>query len=427
LLLKSLVLRNFRNYSDLELEFPGSLNLIVGDNAQGKTNLLEAIYFLSTAKSHRTRMDNELIKHGEDWFYLKGIFESQLSSTTSIGFRSWVEISNTLLGLKRVKINGKLQQKSSNLIGQTSVVIFSPESLALVKGGPADRRKFLDIFISHINPTYLRLLQNYQLALKQRNELLKQIREKRATGDLLVPWDRQLLEIGMKIMEMRADIITKLTCKARERHEELTEANEQLDIVYQRSFQPRLAKQDLGLNDDAPGYLNRELWFEGYNHALHEARNLDILKGTTSIGPHRDDLIIYVNNFEARRFSSQGQHRTLALSLKLAEIDLIISETEELPIILLDDVASELDFKRATFLFNLLDTLNAQVFVTATQLNNLCSPSLCSGSPTPLAYGSRSLSLSEAKGSPTTSVYGLNISKCKIFEVKNGIVTVSNT
>jgi DNA replication and repair protein RecF len=132
---------------------------------------------------------------------------------------------------------------------------------------------------------------------------------------------------------------------------------------------------------------------EGYNNALNEARNIDILKGTTSIGPHRDDLIIYVNNFEARRFGSQGQHRTLALSLKLAEIDLIISETDELPIILLDDVASELDFNRATFLFNLLDTLNAQVFVTAARLNNL----------------------------------SLNISKCKIFEVKNGIVNVSNT
>jgi len=404
LLLKSLVLRNFRNYSDLELEFPCSINLIVGDNAQGKTNLLEAIYFLSTAKSHRTRMDNELIKHGEDWFYLKGIFESHpvdggASSTKSTGFRSWVEISNTLLGLKRVKINGQLQQKSSNLIGQTSVVIFSPESLALVKGGPADRRKFLDIFISHINPTYLRLLQNYQLALKQRNELLKQIREKRAGVktpayvDLLAPWDKQLLEIGTDIMEIRTDIIAKLTNRARERHEELTESNENLDVVYQRSFKnPPCPPFTKGGNDDAQAGLNPKLLFEGYNNALNEARNLDILKGTTSIGPHRDDLIIYVNNFEARRFGSQGQHRTLALSLKLAEIDLIISETDELPIILLDDVASELDFNRATFLFNLLDILNAQVFVTATQLNNL----------------------------------SLNLSKCKIFEVKNGIVNVSN-
>jgi len=391
LLLKSLLLRNFRNYSNLELEFPCSINLIVGDNAQGKTNLLEAIYFLSTAKSHRTRIDDELIKHGEVFFNLKGRLESRLSSTV-------VEISKTLSGLKRVKINGKLQRKSSYLIGQTSVVIFSPESLALVKGGPADRRKFLDILISQINPTYLRCLQNYQLVLKQRNKLLKQIREKRATVDLLAPWDKQLIEIGTNIMEMRADIIAKLTSQARERHKELTEADEHLDIVYRRG---------LNWSDKTDAVQSRSLASESllrnYNNALYEARDVDILKGTTSIGPHRDDLIIALNNFEARRFGSQGQHRTIALSFKLAEIDLIMSETGELPIVLLDDVASELDQNRAVFLFNLLDRLNAQVFVTTTQLNNLC-----------------------LLRSPTTSSYGLNLSKCKIFEVKNGIINVSN-
>ena len=392
MLLKSLILRNFRNYSDLELEFPCSINLIVGGNAQGKTNLLEAIYFLSTAKSHRTRMDDELIKHGEDWFYLKGILESRLSSTKPASLRSWVEISKHLFGPKRVKINGNLQQKSSNLIGQTSVVIFSPESLALVKGSPADRRKFLDTFISPINPAYLRFLQNYQLVLKQRNELLRQIREKRSTVDLLAPWDKQLIEIGMNIMEMRADMIAKLARKARERHEELTESDENLDIVYQRSFKNVEHPDEVG-DDAQSGDLAPEPLCSDYSNALSKARNIDILKGTTSIGPHRDDLIISINNFEARRFGSQGQHRTIALSLKLAEIDLIVSGTDELPIILLDDVASELDFNRTTFLFNVLEKLNAQVFVTATQLSNLC----------------------------------LNLSKCTIFEVKNGIIKVSNT
>ncbi|MFQ6041638.1 MAG: DNA replication/repair protein RecF [Candidatus Poribacteria bacterium] len=380
MLLKSLLLRNFRNYSNLELEFPCAINLIVGDNAQGKSNLLEAIYFLCTAKSHRTRIDDELIKHGEDFFKLKGSFKSRLSSTV-------VEISKALLRLKRVKINGKLQRKSSHLIGQTSVVIFSPESLALVKGGPADRRKFLDIFISQINPTYLRCLQNYQLVLKQRNELLKQIREKRANVDLLAPWDKQLIEIGANIMEMRADIIAKLTGRAKERHKELTKADENLDIVYRRGF---------NWNDKTDEvqsvYLAPESLLRNYNNALNEAREVDILKGTTSIGPHRDDLIIALNDFEARRFGSQGQHRAIALSFKLAEIDLILSEMGELPIVLLDDVASELDQNRAVFLFNLLDRLDAQVFVTTTRLGNL----------------------------------RLNLSQCKIFEVKNGTVNVSN-
>jgi len=388
------------------LEFPDAMNLIVGDNAQGKTNLLEAIYFLSTAKSYRTRMDDELIKHGEEWFYLKGGFESQLSSTDSMSFHSWVEISKNLLGPKRIKINGTLQQKSSDLIGQTSVVIFSPESLALVKGGPAERRRFLDIFISHINPAYLRCLQDYQLALKQRNELLKQISKKRSTVDLLYSWDKQLTEIGAQIMARRAEIITKLTHKAKARHKELTESDENLDIAYQRSFKPYDAQSE--------GLISY------YNNALNKAQKIDIIKGTTSIGPHRDDLIISVNNFEARRFGSQGQQRTIALSLKLAEIDLVVSETGELPIILLDDVTSELDSHRAIFLFNLLDRLNAQVFVTTTQSNN--------------AYGFEHSPLPSWEGAGVgRRGWGwllrepLSRSAYTIFEVKNGIINVSNT
>lgn len=347
--LKSLVLRNFRNYSDLELEFPHLMNLIVGDNAQGKTNLLEAIYFLSTARSHRTYLDDELIQHGADWFYLKGCLVSALTDTV-------VEISNVIGGRKRIKINGKTQPKISHLIGQTNVVLFSPESLALVKGSPTDRRKFLDILISQISPTYLQQLQTYQIVLKQRNELLKQIRDKRATSDLLAPWDEQLLEAGVNIIQKRAEIIAKLALFARERHEELTNSAEYLDINYKKSFE---CSNDGDLTS-------------GYQNALCQSLYADTLRGSTSSGPHRDDLTISINNLDARRFGSQGQHRTAALSIKLAELGLIKDEIDELPIILLDDVASELDPNRATFLFNLLNQLNVQVFVTTTQLDSLC-------------------------------------------------------
>jgi len=331
------------------------MNLIVGDNAQGKTNLLEAIYFLSTARSHRTHLDDELIQHGADWFYLKGCLVSELIDTV-------VEISNVIGGRKRIKINGETQPKISHLIGQTNVVMFSPESLALVKGSPTDRRKFLDILISQISPIYLQQLQTYQSVLKQRNELLKQIRDKRATNDLLAPWDEQLREAGVKIMQKRGEVVAKLSLFARERHEELTNSEEHLGIGYKKSFE---SSND---GDLASCYQN----------ALSQSLYADTLRGTTSSGPHRDDLTFAINNLDAKRFGSQGQHRTVALSIKLAELSLIKDEIDELPIILLDDVASELDPNRAAFLFNLLAKLNVQVFVTTTHIDNLfVNPSEC--------------------------------------------------
>jgi len=347
------------------LKFASSMNLIVGDNAQGKTNLLEAIYFLSTARSHRTHLDDELIQHGADWFYLKGCLISGLTDTV-------IEISNVIGSRKRVKINGKIQPKISRLIGQTNVVMFSPESLALVKGSPTDRRKFLDILISQISPTYLQQLQTYHLILKQRNELLKQIKDKRATNDLLAPWDEQLLEAGVGLIRKREEVIAKLALFAQEKHNVLTNSEEYLDVSYKKSFE----------------YTGDEDLISCYQNALSQSLYADTLRGSTSSGPHRDDLTVLINNFDVRRFGSQGQQRTAALSLKLAELELIRDEIDELPIVLLDDVASELDQNRATFLFNLLDKLSVQVFVTTTQLDNLC----------------------------------VNLSECAIFSVKSGTI-----
>lgn len=367
--LNQLVLRNFRSYTDCEIDFIDRVNLIVGENAQGKTTLLEAIYFLSTAKSHRTYPDNELIRHNENWFYLRGKIAAADGSHTNPDAHNLdpldlmtVEVSNELSGKKRFKFNGVLQKKLSEWIGQFNVVFFSPESLTLVKGSPADRRRFIDLLISQINAAYLNSLQNYQFALKQRNELLKQIRSKQANPDLLDPWDDILIAEGISIIHTRVRIFAELKAYVQTKHAELTGEREILELKYQ----PSPEKIDGAMEQEAT---------ELFRSDLKSARSYDILRGLTSLGPHRDDfkLILEAQSAgamyfqEAKAFGSQGQQRTIALALKLGELELIRETTGKTPIVLLDDVFSELDGERSSFLFNLLGQLNAQTFITSTR------------------------------------------------------------
>ena len=367
--LNQLVLCNFRCYADCEINFTDRVNLIVGENAQGKTTLLEAIYFLSTAKSHRTHPDNELIRHNERWFYLKGQIAATEGSHTNSESHDLqplhlmtVEASNELSGKKRFKFNGVLQKKLSQWIGQFNVVFFSPESLTLVKGSPADRRRFIDILISQINSAYLNSLQNYQFALKQRNELLKQIRSKQASPEFLDPWDDILIAEGVSIIRTRVRVFSELKAYIQAKHAELTGNREILELKYQPSPEKI---------DDAMGQEAAELFRSG----LQSSRSYDILRGMTSLGPHRDDfkLILEAQSAgamyfqEAKAFGSQGQQRTIALALKLGELELIRETTGKTPIVLLDDVFSELDEERSAFLFELLRRLNAQTFITSTR------------------------------------------------------------
>ena len=375
--LNQLVLRNFRSYADCEIEFTDRVNLIIGENAQGKTTLLEAIYFLSTAKSHRTYPDNELIRHNESWFYLKGEIAATdgaqpdpephdlqpLNSMT-------VEVSNELSGKKRFKFNGTIQQKLSQWIGQFNVVFFSPESLTLVKGAPADRRRFIDLLISQINSAYLNSLQNYQFALKQRNELLKQIRSKQASPDFLDPWDDILIAEGISIIQTRVRMFDQLKAYVQAKHAELTGKREILELKYQ----PSPEKTDDAIEQVREDPVTGEATAL-FRKGLRSARSYDILRGMTSVGPHRDDfkLILEAQSAgamyfqEAKAFGSQGQQRTIALALKLGELELIRETTGKTPIVLLDDVFSELDEERSSFLFNLLGRLNAQTFITSTR------------------------------------------------------------
>ena len=375
--LNQLVLRNFRSYADCEIEFTDRVNLIIGENAQGKTTLLEAIYFLSTAKSHRTYPDNELIRHNESWFYLKGEIaatdgtqpDPEPHDLQPLNLMT-VEVSNELSGKKRFKFNGTIQQKLSQWIGQFNVVFFSPESLTLVKGAPADRRRFIDLLISQINSAYLTSLQNYQFALKQRNELLKQIRSKQASPDFLDPWDDILIAEGISIIQTRVRMFDQLKAYVQAKHAELTGKREILELKYQ----PSPEKTDDAIEPVREDPVTGEATAL-FRKGLRSARSYDILRGMTSVGPHRDDfkLILEAQSAgamyfqEAKAFGSQGQQRTIALALKLGELELIRETTGKTPIVLLDDVFSELDEERSSFLFNLLGRLNAQTFITSTR------------------------------------------------------------
>ena len=347
-MLNNVTFRNFRNYESLNLQFSAGVNLITGENDQGKTTILEGIYFLSTAKSHRTNRDDELIQHGKLWFYLKG----QVSSR---GLSNVVEITNACGEKKRVRINGKTQERISSVIGRMNVVMFSPEDLSLVKGVPSERRKLLDILISRISPTYLHALQEYLLALRQRNELLRGIRDKRAKADSLDSWDVLLIKAGSEIMKQRISIVSELAELAREKHDQLTFHKEELRVEYQSQ-----------LEFDSDSEFDKV-----YEENLSNAVDSDIRRGSTSVGPHRDDLIFTIDDMDARKFCSQGQQRTAVLSLKLANLELINNKLDEYPIILLDDVTSELDENRVSFLFDLLGRIPIQTFLTATSVDGI--------------------------------------------------------
>ena len=404
MLLNHIVLRNFRNYINCEVDFPKPVNLIVGGNAQGKTSLLEAIYFLCTAESHRATHDAELIRHHESGFYLKGTLRNGSDDVTSL------EAIKQTRGQFRLKKNGILQAKRSEWIGQFNVVFFSPESLTLVKGGPSERRRFLDLLISQIDSEYLKSLQAYNLVLKQRNELLKQIRAMLANVAQLDAWDKLLLMHGTAIIIKRLEIFHQLKAHAIHNHQKLTGGIENLALTYRSASLPNDTSIDditrgpacspLAESSDASHKANREDEDKVIKHfgiSLNASREADLQRGTTLIGPHRDDFLIELENEHeehityshsesdpqdlnsetgtfrevARSYGSQGQQRTIALALKLAELELIRHLTGRDPIVLLDDVTSELDYKRIGYLLEVLQNLSAQTFITTTHAEPL--------------------------------------------------------
>ena len=341
--LKNLSIKQFRNYHNTDIDFNPKLNVFVGRNAQGKTNLLESIYFLSLTRSHRTNSDKNLIQFEEEYLKVSGILQKK---TTSVP----LEIDLTPKG-RITKVNHLKQARLSDYIGHMNVVLFAPEDLQLVKGAPAIRRKFIDMELGQIKPIYLSDLSSYNHVLKQRNTYLKSTQNIDET--FLSVLDDQLVEYGCRVMLHRLDFVKKLESFGRKKHFEISDQLEELSINYQSSV----------------NFIDKVNLVDSFKSSLKKSRSRDLFKKNTGVGPHRDDMIFLINGMEAS-FGSQGQHRSLVLSIKLAEIELMESITQESPILLLDDVMSELDNNRQ---LKLLETIshNIQTFITTTSLEHL--------------------------------------------------------
>lgn len=348
--LNKLYLKNYRNYQELKITFTKNLVIFLGENAQGKTNLLESIYVLAMTRSHRTSSEQELI----GWQGEQALIQGEVTKGTS---KIPLEILLSKKG-RKTKINHIEQNKLSSYVGQLNVIIFAPEDLSLVKGSPQIRRKFLDMELGQINPIYLYDLVQYQGILKQRNQYLKQLNEKKKTDLLYLDiLSEQLAEFGSKVLKARAQFVRRLEFWANTLHQQITHQKEQLEIEYVTSFS--------SLSTQTQEEIQTQ-----FLELLNQNKKKDMFRGTTTIGPHRDDLSFFVNQKNVQTYGSQGQQRTTALSVKLAEIDLIKEETGEYPILLLDDVMSELDDNRQ---LHLLETIEGKVqtFLTTTTLDHV--------------------------------------------------------
>ncbi|MDO5016199.1 MAG: DNA replication/repair protein RecF [Eubacteriales bacterium] len=363
---RGLELENFRNYRRLELDFSRRNNLICGANAQGKTNILEAIYLASCARSHRTGKDRELIFHGEDNYKVKVFFTRDNGSEAilEIDYRqanSKKDRGQSGEAAKRVILVDNFPlERISDLFGQINAVIFAPDDLMLIKEGPAGRRRFLDILISQISPSYFRQLQVYQRLLKQRNSILKQARDQCPGLDVearkwqrlnFEVWDQQLADSAAALIKKRVEICAELKASAAKAMDLISDQREDFSIRY---IPPR------GVDGEASEAEISEAFFR----RISRNRDEDILRGFTQDGPHRDDLEFLLNGFSAKIYASQGQQRSLVLALKMAELEVIERHCDVKAILLLDDVMSELDEKRRENILQIID--NHQVFVTCT-------------------------------------------------------------
>ena len=331
--IKKIKLLNFRNYEEQEIELNKNINIFYGDNAQGKTNIIESIFLCSIGKSFRTSKDKELIKFNKEMCSAFIEFEkSDRSGSVK------VDISNK----KNIFVNGIKIKKLSELLGNLNIVIFTPDDILILKEGPDKRRRFLDVMISQLRPNYVHYLGLYKQTLEQRNNYLKQIREESKPEEMLEIWDEKLAEYGEKIFLYRNEFIEKLKNKISKIHSEITENREEIRIEYTSDCKNK----------------------ESYLDLLKQRRKLDIIKGFTTRGSHRDDFNIFINNDLVNVYGSQGQNRTVVLSLKISEMQVIYDEIGEYPILLLDDFMSELDEKRRK---NFLEHIkNTQVIITCT-------------------------------------------------------------
>lgn len=336
--IESLQLKNFRNYESLDLQFDQGTNILYGDNAQGKTNILEAVYMCGTTKSHRGSKDREVIHFQEE--------ESHICMKLVKGGVPYkLDMHLKKNKPKGAAINGIPIHKARELFGVVNLVFFSPEDLNLIKNGPSERRKFLDSELCQLDKIYLSDLFNFQKVINQRNRLLKDIAFRPGLSETMDVWDSQLLTYGKNIIIKRREFIWQLNEMVQEIHQNLTGGKEQMELTYEAN-----------VSEDA------------YEKTLAANRDRDLKMRTTCTGPHRDDLCVKINGFDIRKYGSQGQQRTAALSLKLSEIYLVKKVIRDTPILLLDDVLSELDHNRQNYLLNSIHQV--QTLITCTGLDD---------------------------------------------------------
>ncbi len=375
--INSIILENFRNYRNLELDFDESRNIIVGENAQGKTNLIEAIYLTAFAKSFRTSNTADLISFGETQGRVSTFITSEdIEKNINIVLRSD--------GKKMIKKDGKVIRKTTELLNNVVVIIFSPDDLRIIKDSPERRRSFINRELSQMRPAYYDAFRRYNDALKEKNALLKgyfNIKKKTFTRadnislndprsaaaaderspydnsrkfneEMMDIYDRQLADAGYEIIRFRKEFTEMLSSEAGEIMNKISGGREELRIEYKTTC------------DFVTGPEGREILFS----QIYHHRDRDIYNGYASLGPHRDDIEFYINGRDARKYGSQGQQRTIALSLKLAEIRIARQMLDEPPVLLLDDVLSELDLDRQRFLVSEID--DVQLFITSAELND---------------------------------------------------------
>lgn len=348
--LTNLQLQNFRNYESVQLEFTDGVHVFIGENAQGKTNLMESIYALAMTKSHRTTNDKELIGWNKEFATIKGTVEKTATKTN-------LELQFSKKG-KIAKVNYLEQKRLSSYLGNLNVILFAPENLTLVKGSPQNRRKFVDMELGQMSSLYLYDLVEYNRVLKQRNTYLKQLAiKKKQPDEYLDVLSEMLSELASKIVFHRLDFMKQLEALAIPIHDQLSIGREKFSVSYQAT---------IPLEDGLTPSQMKEIYIDQFKK--NQTREAD--QATTLIGPHRDDLIFYLNEIPVQTYGSQGQQRSTVLSLKLAEIELMKLSTGEYPLLLLDDVLSELDDDRQTHLIKTIEN-KVQTFITTTSLDGI--------------------------------------------------------
>ena len=336
MIIKSIELADFRNYDTLNLTFDKGTNILYGDNAQGKTNILEAIYVAATTKSHKGSKDKEIVNFDKDEAHIRTYVEKENVETR-------VDMHLRKSKSKGIAVDGQKLKKAADLLGLCNVVFFSPEDLGIIKNGPAERRRFIDMELCQLDNIYLYNLNNYNKIVNQRNKLLKDMFMNPDLKETLNIWDMQLVSYGTKIIERRKLFVDQLNEIIYDIHKKLSGDREELKIVYE----PNVEAAD-------------------FERSMKISQDRDIKAKMTTVGPHRDDFSILVGGIDIRKFGSQGQQRTAALSLKLAEIELVKRITKDNPVLLLDDVLSELDSNRQNYLLNSIGDI--QTIITCTGL-----------------------------------------------------------